>query len=255
MSLADGIDPSDEEALIETGCELAELGRIEAAMDCFRMAAELGSVLGSYNLGNALANLGRWPEALAAFERAEAGGDEDATLVIAFMLRELDRRDEALATAERAAAAGNATATAVVACWRWCASWDPALEDDLRAGAELFASTRADLGQLLIQTGRVEEGREVLERGMLLGEEESMLPLGNLYAGVLGDPAAAEAAYRAGAELGDAHAHHNLANLLDEQGDTDGALAHYRLAAAAGDTLAAQALRDLEEELRDDDDE
>lgn len=252
MSSAHGIDPSDEEALIETGCELAELGRIEAAMDCFRMAEELGSVLGSYNLGNALADLERWPEALAAFERAEAAGDEDATLPIAFMLRELDRRDDALATAERAAAGGNATAAAVVACWRWCTSWDPALEDDLRAGAELFPSARGDLAQLLIRSGRVEEGRAVLERGMLLDEVESMLPLGNLYADVLADPVAAEAAYRAGAALGDAHAHHNLAILLDDLGDTEGALEHFRLAAAGGDTLAAQALRDLEEELDDD---
>lgn len=248
-----GIDPSDEESLIETGCELAETGRTEAAVDCFRMAEELGSVLGSYNLGNALAELGRWPEALAAFERAEAAGDGDATLQVAFMLRELERRDEALATAQRAAAAGNSTAAAVVACWRWCTSWDPALEDDLRAGAELFPATRGDLAQLLIRSGRVEEGRAVLERGVLLGEAESMLPLGNLYADVLGDPVAAETAYRAGAELGDAHAHHNLAVLLGEQGDVDGALEHFRLAAAGGDSLAVQALRDLAEELGDDD--
>ncbi|TQK69143.1 MULTISPECIES: tetratricopeptide repeat protein [unclassified Nocardioides] len=249
------VDPSDEEALIETGCELAEMGRTEAAIDCFRMADELGSALGSYNLGNALSELGHWPEALAAFERAEAAGDEDAILQVAFALRELDRRDEALETAERAAAAGDTTAAAVVACWRWCTSWDPSLEDDLRAGAELYASARSDLGSLLIRSGRVEEGRAVLERGMLMGEVESMLPLGNLYADALGDPIAAEAAYRAGAELGDAHAHHNLAVLLDEQGDIEGAIEHFRLAAAGGDTLAAQALRDLEQELRDDDDE
>lgn len=252
MSPADGIDPADEEALVEAGCELAEMGLLDAAVDCFRMAAELGSAIGAYNLGIALGDLGRWPEALDAFEQADAAGDEDAALQIAFVLRELDRRDEALATAERAAAGGDATAAAVVACWRWCTSWDPALEGDLRAGAELFSSARADLAQLLIRSGRVEEGRAVLERGMLLGEVESMLPLGNLYADVVGDPVAAEAAYRAGAGLGDAHAHHNLAVLLDDRGDIEGALEHYRLAAAGGDSLAERALRELEEELSDD---
>jgi tetratricopeptide (TPR) repeat protein len=245
---ATGPGRPDEDALIEAGCDLAELGRLEAAEDCFRMAAELGSAIGAYNLGNALAEQGRWREAATAYERAEAAGDEDAALARAFVLRELGERDAALATAGRAAAAGDQTAAAVVACWRWCTSWDPALEDDLRAGAELFTAARADLAQLLIRTGRIEEGRAVLERGMLLGEVDSMLPLGNLYADVLGDQVAAEAVYRAGAELGDAHAHHNLANLLDERGDPAGALEHYRLAAAAGDTLAAQALRKLEEE-------
>lgn len=177
---------------------------------------------------------------------SEPDRSEDSLLELAFALRELDRRDEALATAERAAA-GDATAAAVVACWRWCTSWDPSLEEDLRAGAELFASARSDLGDLLIRSGRIEEGRAVLEHGMLMGEVESMLPLGNLYADVLGDPIAAEAAYRAGAELGDAHAHHNLAVLLDEQGDVAGALEHFRLAADGGDGLAEQALRELDD--------
>ncbi|GAA1520944.1 hypothetical protein GCM10009788_26000 [Nocardioides humi] len=180
---------------------------------------------------------------------AAAGAfDLEDPLALAFALRELGDRDAALAAAERSAATGDRTAAAVVACWRWCTSWDPALEPDLRAGAEHFPSARGDLAELLIRTDRVDEGRAVLERGMLLGEVESMLPLGNLYADVLGDEAAAEAAYRAGAELGDAHAHHNLAVLLDERGDTDAAVEHFRLAAAGGDTLAAQALRELDEE-------
>jgi TPR repeat protein len=88
----------------------------------------------------------------------------------------------------------------------------------------------------------------VFLRGMELSETESMVPLGNLYVHVLGDDAAAEAAYRAGAELGDAHAHHNLAVLLERHGDLVGAERHFRQAAESGDRLAEAALRDLLED-------
>ena len=85
-------------------------------------------------------------------------------------------------------------------------------------------------------------------RGMELSETESMVALGNLYVGVLGDDAAAEAAYRAGAELGDTHAHHNLAVLLNRHGDPEGAERHFRRAAQGGDMLATAAWRDLLED-------
>ena len=107
------------------------------------------------------------------------------------------------------------------------------------------------LGDLLVKAKLItgeqlqEALREVQSSGMKLGESESMLPLGNLYTDLLGDDEAAEAAYRAGAELGDAHSHHNLAVLLESQDDLDGAERHYRLAIEGGDTLAIAALREL----------
>jgi hypothetical protein len=61
-----------------------------------------------------------------------------------------------------------------------------------------------------VETGRVDEARTVLERGAKLGEVESWLPLGNLYADELGDAAAAETAYRSGIAAGDTYCHHNL---------------------------------------------
>lgn len=250
MSLDDHSGLSEEE-LIETGGTLAQAGRYAEALPYFHRAAGFGSAIGAFNLGQALAEQGCWEEAAAAYQQAEMVGDKDAALMLAFALRELGDREAALVAAERAAGAGDEMAAAVVACWRWCSSWDPALEADLRAGADLFPSARGDLGHLLVATGRIDEARHVLERGLMLNEVESMLPLGNLYADILHAPVAAEAAYRAGAALGDAHAHHNLARLLDEQGDTDRALAHFRLAAAGGDTLASPALRELEDEQRD----
>ncbi|WP_141821511.1 tetratricopeptide repeat protein [Humibacillus xanthopallidus] len=266
--------------LLEAGCELAEASRLADAESCFRQAMRLGSADGAFNLGNCLAEQERWTEAvdaydvaiaggvadarlnlgivlhelgdlageIRAYQQAEAGGDSGGPLGMAFALREQGDREAALAAAQRSAASGNQTAAAVAACWQWCTSHDPSLEPDLRAGAALFPSARADLGDLLLTTGRIEEGRQVLEAGMKLGEVESMLPLGNLYADVLHDDAAAVAAYRAGAALGDAHSHHNLAVLLEQNGDLAGAEHHYRRAIEGGDTLAIRALRELLEE-------
>lgn len=236
----------DVDDLVELGCDLAEAGRLSEAEMCFRACSDAGSAIGSFNLGNALAEQERWLEAVTAYElalqrdesdawlnlgvvlhelgdlageirayrAAEAAGDTFGTLSLAFALRELGERDAAMEAAERAAACGNDTAAAAVACWQWCTSLDPALEPALRAGADHFPATRADLGDLLIGTGRIQEARTVFELGVALGEIESMVPLGNLCKGLLDDAAAAEAAYRAGVAHGDPHAHHNLAVLL-----------------------------------------
>jgi tetratricopeptide (TPR) repeat protein len=267
----------DMDKLLDLGCALADSDRLPDAEACFRRASDLGSPAAAFNLGNSLAAQECWLEAVAAFELALARGENDAwlnlglvlhelgdlggeirayeqaedagdsggPLGLAFALREQGDRETAMAAAQRSASAGNETAAAVVACWQWCLTQDPSLEAALRAGADHFRAARADLGDLLVATGRVEEARQVFERGMKLGESESMLTLGNLYTDLLGDDDAAEVAYRAGAELGDAHAHHNLAVLLESQDDLEGAERHYRLAIERGDTLAIAALREL----------
>ncbi|MFI7596320.1 tetratricopeptide repeat protein [Actinoplanes sp. NPDC049681] len=270
---------SDVDELVGIGCDLPDSGEAGGAEYCFRRASDLGDAGAAFNLGNTLAGQKRFREAVGAYElalergetdawlnlglvlgelgdlagemrayeQAERAGDSGGTLMLAFALRERGEHDAALEAVERASAAGNERAAAVLACWRWDESLDPSLEPALRAGAELYPSARADLGVLLVSTGRVEEARLVLVRGMELGEADSMVPLGNLYADVLGDDDAAEAAYRAGTELGDAHAHHNLAVLLQRHGDLVGAERHFRQAAERGDTLAAAALQDLSE--------
>lgn len=267
----------DAGPVVARGCAAAEAGDLAGAELLFREATLLGSVVAPFNLGNCLAEQERWTEAvdayelalsrgetdawlnlglvlhelgdlageIRAYEQAEAAGDSGGALGLAFCHRELGDRAAAMAAAQRGAAAGNETAAAVVACWTWCTTFDPSLEPALRAGAEHFAAARSDLGGLLLATGRPDEARCVWELGMKLGEVESMLPLGNYYRDVLDDMDGAEAAYRAGASAGDAHSHHNLAHLLEEQGDHVGAEIHYRIAAEKGDTLAAAALRDL----------
>ena len=268
----------DVYALIDLGCDLADVGRQTDAEWCFRRAADLGDPVASFNLGNALAAQRRLPEAVQAYEVALDAGEPDAWrnlakvleelgdlagamrayrgaveagdleggLQLAFLLREQGERQQAMDVAMEIAAMGDQEAAAVVACWRWCATMDPSLEPELRAGADHFPAARADLAHLLRETGRIEEARFVLERGAKLGEAVAWLPLGNFYADVMEDDEAAEEAYRGGLAAGETFCHHNLAVLLAERGDFDGAVEQFRLGAAAGDALAAEALRELE---------
>ena len=269
---------ADTAALVHLGCDLAEIDRQQDAEDCFRRAAELGDSLGSFNLAIALRAQGRGAEAVAAYEAAVEGGVTDAWrnlgnlleelgdlagamrayrgaaesgdliggLQLAFVLREQGERLEAMDVAGRMARAGCAESAAVLACWRWCATLDPTLEADLRAAANHYPPARADLADLLRETGRPAEARAVLERGAKLGEAVAWLPLGNFYADEMGDEEAAEEAYRCGIAAGEVHCHHNLAYLLAERGDLEGAVEQFRLGAAAGDQLAADALQELE---------
>ena len=96
----------------------------------------------------------------------------------------------------------------------------------------------------------------MLERGAKLGESDSLLPLGKLYADVLGDVEAAEATYRAGIAAGDMNCHNNLGLLLwFDRGDLDAAEAELRRGAEAGDALAARHLAELFTAAAEDDDE
>jgi tetratricopeptide (TPR) repeat protein len=237
----------DAGALIDLGCDLVAVGRHEDAEWCFQQATGLGDAAGAFDLGQALAARRRWDGASSAYEVALANGDSDAWRTLGAVLEEQGELDAALDAYREAAASGDPEAAAVVACRLWCTTLDPALEDDLRAGAEHLPAARADLGDLLRSTGRSAEARWVLERGAKLGEGVCWLPLGNLYADELDDVESAEEAYRAGIAAGDPYCHHNLGVLLAERGDLDGAVEQFRYGADAGDSLAVEALRDLGE--------
>jgi hypothetical protein len=268
----------DVDALVDLGCDLADVDRHRDAEWCFRRATVLGDAIASFNLaialraqhrdveavtayevaarrgmteahrnlGALLEDLGDLAGAMRAYRGATGAGDLAGGLQLAFLLREQGERLEAMEIAEQMSTAGSAEATAVLACWRWCATLDPALEADLRAAADHYPPARADLADLLRETRRPTEARAVLERGAKLGEAVAWLPLGNFYADAMGDEEAAEEAYRGGIAAGEVHCHHNLAYLLAERGDVEGAVEQFRLGAAAGDQLAADALRELE---------
>jgi tetratricopeptide (TPR) repeat protein len=288
------------DALVDVGCDLAEEGRQEEAEECFRRAVALGEDWVWFNVGNTVRELGRPEEAVPAYERALLAGETDAWLNLGAVLEDLgdldgaarayghagedagdpdgflrlaqlllDRgdRDGAEAAAARAAAVGHLPAVGLLAQWRWERTHDVALEPELRQAAAASGGARADLAQLLVDTGRRGEARAELERGAKLGQRECWLPLGNLFAGddlgdvtaagavvdpAVVDPAAAvdlaaaEDAYRAGIAAGDTHCHHNLGVLLLQRGEPAAAAEEFRAGAAAGDDLAERALQRLQ---------
>ena len=181
---------------------------------------------------------------MRAFDAAAAVGDSNGMLALAFCLRERGLAGAAERVVEEAAATGNLAAGGVLACWMWDRTHDLSLEAALRVGAEHYSSARASLAALLRDTGRLGEARQVLERGVALGEAESCLPLGNLLLDELGEVSAAEKAYRSGIAAGDAYSHHNLALLLESKGEDVAAAEQWRLGADAGDSLATRALSD-----------
>lgn len=267
----------DPVALRHLGSSLGVLGRWAEAAVAHRRAAGAGQDGAWLDLAQALLRLGCWAEAEAAARTAVDGGDAagwaalsealqgqgraaevertfraaaergayPAALELAYLLRSSGRQLAAWHWAQVAADAGNPVARATLACWRWQESRDLALEPELRAGADHHQHARTGLADLLRTTGRVEEARALLERGAARGEVASWLPLGNLCRDEFDDVVAAEAAYRAGVEGGDLHAHHNLGVLLLETGDVGTAVEHFSIAAAGGDELAARVLREV----------
>ena len=272
-------DSADVDALIDLGCDLADAGRHADAEEVFRRAARDGDPVALFDLGNELVAQGRGVEAVQPFERAVAGGETDAWLNLGIALAELGDlagarrayegaaaagdtkgwvqlgwhlaeigdREGAEAAMASGARAGDALAAAVLAAWRWESSGDPALEDELRRGAELHPDARASLGRLLRRAGRLEEARAVLERGVELGERESILPLGNLLSDGLGDAGAAERVYRLGIEAGDTYCHNNLGVLLRARGDLAGAAEQFFYGDLQGDALATANLNGMRE--------
>ena len=229
--------PEDADALIDLGCDLADAGRQTDAEWCFRRASDLGDTVASFNLGNALAAQQRWEEAVAAYELALAGGEPDAWrnlgkvledlgdlagamrayrgaadagdleggLQLAFLLREQgERRRRPWTSPMEIAAMGDQEAAAVVACWRWCATLDPALEPDLRAGAELLPR-RAGRPRPPAAGDRPRRRgpRSCSSAAPSCGEAVAWLPLGNFYADEMEDDEAAEEAYRGGIAAGE----------------------------------------------------
>lgn len=277
VRLAELIALGSLDELVDLGCDLSDQGLHRDAERCFRSAAQLGSANAQYNLGNELLAQERWLEAAAelrkaldegvtaaalnlghalsslgdadgaeeAYRAGAALGDAGAMLAVAFLVSDSGQTSAALELANAAADAGYDLARSVAACWKWGATLDPNLEQDLRVAADDWGPARAALGDLLRGTGRPDEAREVLEFGAGLGQFECWVPLGNLLVDVFEDREGARHAYVEGIRAGDNHAHHNLGVLLESLGDEPGARREYQLGAEGGDQLAARALAEL----------
>ena len=278
LAALDGSD--DVDALVDLGCALSEAGRHREAEQCFRRGARNGDPVSSFNLGNELSAQDRWAEAVGPYEQAIVGGETDACFNLGIALEELGDlagarrayeaateagdekgwvhlawladeigdRDAAVAAMTAGAGAGDLLAPAVLASWRWEATGDLGLEDELRRGAERYSWARADLGRLLRRSGRIGEAHAVLERGVELGEMPCMLPLGNLLSDELEDDDAAERVYRLGIAAGDAFCHNNLGVLLLDRGDVAAAAEQFMLGELAGDDKASRNLTVLRDD-------
>ncbi|MDF2442330.1 MAG: hypothetical protein JWR01_533 [Subtercola sp.] len=115
-----------------------------------------------------------------------------------------------------------------------------------------YDSAWADLGHLLIATGRADEGQLTLLEGVATGNVMCMLPLANRLA-EQGDRDGAEQLYRRGFELGDAHSAWNLSLLFEREGRDEDSESWLWKAAQAGDESAVRALAEDAGALDDDD--
>ncbi|WP_380171817.1 tetratricopeptide repeat protein [Kineococcus sp. DHX-1] len=214
--LAAALDGADVDALIDVGCDLADLDRQDEALACFERAVALGEESMWFNVGNTLRELDRPLEAVDAYQRAVAAGQTDAWLNLgavlerlgdlagamgayraawdsgaqpdgyvnlAHLLREQGLAEDAEARLAEAAERDHPPAAALLACWQWERTADPALEERLRAGAAVDGDARVCLAELLVATGRRGEARAQLELGAKLGQSQCWLPLGNVLCG------------------------------------------------------------------------
>lgn len=168
-------------------------------------------------LGLMMQHHGDDPDEIREVYRRGGEGDAECWLDLAFFERSQGRSEAAFPAAHRAVAAGSATARAILACWDWDRTHDPALEEALRDGQDLFPGARADLGTLLWESGRRNEAIATLEQGVARAEIDAMVVLANLLVDD-GRTDHAEALYRRAAGSGDHNALDNLVGLLRATG-------------------------------------
>ncbi|GIT78501.1 hypothetical protein LLS1_01700 [Leifsonia sp. LS1] len=130
----------------------------------------------------------------------------------------------------------------------WRAGQLDLAEPLLRQTADADAQARADLGHLLLATGRRNEAVQEWGKGVVDSQPESMVPLANLLSRE-GDQAHAADPYERAYELGDPHAALNLALDLYSDERLPDALSWARRASERGDEQAKAWLPALEEEM------
>jgi tetratricopeptide (TPR) repeat protein len=268
------------ELAMDEGNALADRGDFSGAMEAFRRAKEQGAAGADLNLGNSYWALGDTQNAIAAFENGWRSGDNDAGFNLASLLEShgLDtaraiyrhlaeegyvkaavneawaRREEgdfdgAIAILQphlKGVEEGNLARSALGAIL-WQRKDAARAEPLLRSVMHVDPHARADLGHLLVQTGRSAEAKSVWRMGVDRSEVESMVPLANLLAEE-GEVEEAEPLYQRAFDLGDAHAAMNLAVDLWDQGRRADARTWVTRAAKAGDARAAEWLQEIDDE-------
>lgn len=109
------------------------------------------------------------------------------------------------------------------------------IEQYLNQGLKSSARFALPLALILINKGKIEDARDILERATQSGQYGAALALGNLLCDQYGDHAGAEQAYKLGIETGDAYSAHNLAVMLLGDGERKRAEVFHKIAIDMGD--------------------
>lgn len=117
----EGVDEENQVQVVSAlrqGHELEATGQIMTAVECYRVADDLGSGEGASNLGLHLFSRGEVEDSEAALRRADQRRHPMGTFRLGFLLEETGRVDEAAAVYERAAALGSVLAMGNLATLR-----------------------------------------------------------------------------------------------------------------------------------------
>ncbi|MGW0523713.1 hypothetical protein [Crossiella sp. NPDC003009] len=225
LLLAEGAESGQRHSAYQYALLLDEDPHAAArAEPAFRRAVELGEQQALLKLGRLLRRNHRSRAAVEVFAAAVAAGLPEAHAQLARAHRDLGERQEMFAALDLGMALGDAETFFEAAEIAELEDRRAEAEQILwRALAELadpgdLAMARVQLADQFIDAGREAEGVELLRAGVAAGESEAVNSLGNYYSEHLGDPASAEAVYRAAVAAGDDLARYNLAHLLWAEG-------------------------------------
>jgi tetratricopeptide (TPR) repeat protein len=245
-------DDLDVDALIDRGCELADLGDHEQAVVLFRRAAAGGDAVALFDLGNSLSALGRWDEAVTAHQQAADAGEDDAWLNLAHVLGRLGRWDEAERAARRAIDVGDPNGWAVLG-ETLRAQGRPAQAEQLfrTAAGRGDASAALELAYEMRESGRHLEAWHWVQVATDAGDEVAAATLASWRWEETRDPAL-EPQLRAGVEHHE-HARTSLSHLLRSSDRVEEARALLEEGALRGEVASWLPLGNLyRDELADD---
>ena len=249
------LDPEngpDVDALVDRGCELADLGDHEGAVEHFRRAAVTGDAIALFDLGTSLGALGRWAEAADAHEQAARAGEDDAWADLAGALLRLERWVEAEVAARQSIACADPNGWGVLGAALEGQGRTVEAERAFRLAAGRGNPHAAlELAHLLRESGRQLEAWHWAQLAADAGQEVAAATLACWRWEETRDPAL-EPQLRAGARVYE-HARTSLPHLLRATDRVEGARAVLEEGALRGEVASWLPLGNLYREELDDD--